>query len=63
MTNVDNCQTIRFQPEYLLEPDVVDKIRDLDLESEAVNKILRSILGEALEESSKVVILYGYPNF
>lgn len=41
--------------EYLLEPDVVDKIRDLDLESEAVNKILRSILGEALEESSKAV--------
>lgn len=41
--------------EYLLEPDVVDKIRDLDLESEAANKILGSILSEELEESTKAV--------
>jgi len=41
--------------EYLLEPDVVGKIRDLDLEAEAENKILSSILSEALEESTKAV--------
>ena len=40
--------------EYLLEPEVVDKIRELDLESEAENKILASILSEAVEESKKV---------
>jgi len=41
--------------EYLLEPEVVDKIRELDLESEAENKILASILSEAVEESKKAV--------
>jgi len=41
--------------EYLLEPDVVGKIRDLDLEAEAENKILTSILNEALEGSTKAV--------
>jgi len=41
--------------EYLLEPALVDKIRDLDLESEAENKILGSILGDCLEESTKAV--------
>ena len=40
--------------EYLLEPDVVGKIRDLDLEAEAENKVLTSILNEALEGSTKV---------
>jgi len=41
--------------EYLLEPDVVGKIRDLDLEAEAENKVLTSILNEALEGSTKAV--------
>jgi len=41
--------------EYLLEADTLGKIRDLDLEAEAQNKVLGSILNEALEESTKVV--------
>lgn len=41
--------------EYLLESEVIDRIRELDLESEAENKLLGSVLGEALEESTKAV--------
>jgi len=43
------------EAEYLLAPEVVGRIRDLDLEAEAENKILSSILSEALEESTKAV--------
>ena len=54
-TSERSCKFPQKIPEYLLEPDVVGKIRDLDLEAEAENKILSSILSEALEESTKVL--------
>jgi len=41
--------------EYLLDVDTIQKLKELDLEEEAENKALTSILTEALQESTKSV--------
>jgi len=41
--------------EYLLEADIVGRMKELELESDAENTLLGNILNEALEESTKAV--------